>query len=191
MSTPLVFWIAAAVLLFWSVGAYNRIIRLRASTLQAFAALDLCLLQQADIVRDCLPGVASLHAGADKLPHGDDLQDDMTSLWRGLAGASAQYTASLAAARVRPLASETIAALHAAQDVLHMAWERLQADDAHDLAGAALPETLQDHWQQCRADAQLATQAFNLAVQTYNDAIAQFPALLLAWLFGMRRARAL
>jgi LemA protein len=191
MSTSLVFWIAAAVLLFWSVGAYNRLIRLRASALQAFAALYQCLLEQAAVVRDCLPGVASLPEGPDKLMDEEDLQDDMTSLWRGLAGASLQFTASLAAARLRPLAPEAIAALHVAQGVLHMAWQRLQADDAHDLAGAALPETLQNKWQQSVADVQIAVQAFNLAVQTYNDAIAQFPALLLAWLFSLRRARAL
>lgn len=192
MSMSLVFWIAAAVLLFWSVGAYNRLIRLRAVALQAFAELDTRLRERADVVRDCLPAAASPHLGLTiEVADDEGLQDDMTSLWRGLAGAAAQFNASLAAARARPLAPEAMAALHTAQGVLHMAWQRLQEDDAHDLAGAALPETLQILWHQSGGHVQTAAQAFKLAVQTYNDALAQFPALLLAWLFGLRPARAL
>lgn len=192
MPTSLVFWVAAATLLFWSVGAYNRLIRLRAVALQAFAELDTRLREQADVVRDCLPAAALPPAGVTvAMAVGEDLQDDMTALWLGLAGAAAQFNASLAAARARPLDPEAIAALHAAQGVLLMAWQRLQEDDAHDLAGAALPETLQLQWRQSWTHVQTAAQAFKLAVQTYNGAIAQFPALLLAWLFGLRPARAL
>lgn len=186
MSLSLVFWIGAAVLLFWSVGAYNRLVRLRAAALQAFAALDTRLREQAGVVENCLPKHGPEEAG-----EGGELQDDMTAMWNGLAGAAAQFNASLAAARARPLETEAVAALHAAQGVLHMAWQRLQEDDAHDLAGAALPETLQSRWQQSTAHVKTAAQAFNLAVETYNAAITQFPALLLARLFNFRRARAL
>jgi len=192
MSTSLVFWLAAAVLLFWSVGAYNRLIRLRASALQAFAELDTRLREQAKVVRDCLPATASPPADRTvDVADTEDLQDDMTAFWRGLAGAVAQFNATLGAARSGPLEPDAIAALHAAQGVLHMAWRRLQEDDAHDLAGAALPDTLQIQWQQSEAQVQKAAQAFNLAVKTYNHAISEFPALLIAWLFGLRPARAL
>ena len=33
-------WIAVAVLLFWFVGAYNRLVRLRAAVLQAYATVS-------------------------------------------------------------------------------------------------------------------------------------------------------
>ena len=33
-------WVFLALLLFWAVGAYNRLIRLRSAALQAFGALD-------------------------------------------------------------------------------------------------------------------------------------------------------
>jgi len=43
-------WTVAAVLLFWSVGAYNRLVRLRAETNAAFAALDAQWLRQLALV---------------------------------------------------------------------------------------------------------------------------------------------
>ena len=39
--------------------------------------------------------------------------------------------------------------------------------------------------------AQTATEHFNLAVTRYNEAIAQFPAVILAWLFGFQPGRGL
>ncbi|MES2975652.1 MAG: LemA family protein [Pseudomonadota bacterium] len=186
MSWTLGFWIGAAVLLFWAVGAYNRLIRLRAAALQAFVALEARLREQTELVQACLPPSAVPQAAQE-----DDLLDDMASLWNGLGGAAAQFNASLAAARARPLDAEAIAALQAAQGVLYMAWHRLQQDDAHDLAGAALPETLQLRWQQIEAHVQSDAALFRQQVETYNDAIAQFPALVLARLFSLRPARPL
>ncbi len=45
-------WIVVAVLLFWFVGAYNRLVRLRASVLQAYAALDAALSAPARLRAD-------------------------------------------------------------------------------------------------------------------------------------------
>jgi LemA protein len=39
MSSSVVFWIVAAVLLFWTVGAYNRLMRLRADANAAFVKI--------------------------------------------------------------------------------------------------------------------------------------------------------
>lgn len=190
MSWSLGYWVGAAVLLFWAVGAYNRLIRLRAAALQAFAALDVRLREQGELVQSCLPASLTITAGA-AAAHEDERVDGMTGMWRSLSGAVLQFTATLAAARARPLDEETIAALQAAQGVLHMAWQRLQHDDAHDLAGAALPETVQTHWQQLTANVQADTGHFNQQVQAYNEAIGQFPALVLARLFALKPARAL
>ena len=186
MSESLAFWISAAVLLFWAVGAYNRLVRLRAAALMAFAAVEVPLREQVELVQLCLPPSAN-PAGVQE----GVLLDDMSSLWSGLGAAANQFAASLAAARARPLDPDTVAALNAAIGVMQMAWQRMQQDDAHDLAGAALPEDLQLQWQQLDTRREASAAQFNEAINHYNGAIAQFPAVLLASLFHFKPARTL
>jgi LemA protein len=180
MPTSVVFWTVAAVLLFWVVGAYNRLMRLRADANTAFAGLEAEMAKQVDLVRNQLPAPEATQPAA--------LEDDR-SLWAGLHGAAAQFAASLAVARSKPLEPDGIAALSAAQDVLAMAWERAERDDAHDLAGPRLPDTVTNRRAQLARQTHAATDQFNLAVTRYNEAIAQFPALMLAWLFGFKPGR--
>lgn len=181
MPTSIVFWSLLAVLLFWVVGAYNRLVRLRADAKTAFGMLEAELTRQVDLVRDQLPPPEATQPAS--------LDSEGGSFWAGLHGAAAQFAASLAAARVRPLEPAGIAALSAAQDVLAMAWARAERDDAHDLAGPRLPDTVTLRRAQLALQTHAATQQFNQAVARYNDAIAQFPAVLLAWLFGFKPGR--
>lgn len=181
-SSSIVYWIAAAVLLFWAVGAYNRLTRLRAQANTAFAELEASLTRQVALVDACMEPQDA---------HPASQFDGGSAFWGGLQGAAAQLGASLAAARLRPLEPDRIAALGAAQDVLAMAWERAERDDAHDLAGPRLPENLSFERAQLVRQAHVATGRFNEAVARYNAAIAEFPALLMAWLFGFKPARGL
>lgn len=178
MTPSLVLWIAAAVLLFWGVGAYNRLVRMRAEANAAFAALDAELTRQVELVEACLPPGETQPASL--------FDGDEPSFWGGLQGAAAQFGASLAAARRRPLDPDGISALAAAHDILTMAWERAERDDAHDLAGPRLPESLTTRRAHIQLQVRSASDQFNGAVHRYNQAIAQFPALLLAWLFGFK-----
>ena len=82
-----------------------------------------------------------------------------------------------------------LTALGAAHEVLTMAWDRAERDDAHDLAGPRLPEDFALQRQHIVRMTIAATENFNQAVARYNEAITQFPALLLAWLFGFQPAR--
>jgi LemA protein len=100
-------------------------------------------------------------------------------------------SASLAAAKSKPLDPERIAALGAAQEILSMAWDRAERDDAHDLAGPRLPDNFSGERAQLVHLTHAATEHFNQAVGRYNEAIAQFPAALLAWLFGFQPGRGL
>ncbi|HSW17347.1 MAG TPA: LemA family protein, partial [Ramlibacter sp.] len=170
----------AAILLFWTVGAYNRLMRLRADANAAFAVLDAEFSKQVDLVRNQLPPPEATQPAP---------LDGEVSFWSGLHGAAAQFAASLAAVRNRPLEPEGIAALSAAQDVLTMAWERAERDDAHDLAGPRLPDTVTARRAQLGQQTHAAADQFNQAVARYNAAIAQFPAVLLAWLFGFKAGR--
>jgi len=183
MASSLGVWIVAAVLLFWSIGAYNRLVRLRSEARSAFAALEQELARQVQLVQACLPVESETQPAS--------LFEGESTFWGSLQGAAAQFAASLAAARSRPLDPEGMAALAAARDVLAMAWERAERDDAHDLAGSRLPDTISSTRAQLVNQAQAAAEQFNLAVGRYNEAIEQFPAILLAWLFGFRAGRGL
>jgi LemA protein len=181
-SSSWIWWAVAAMALFWMVGAYNRLMRLRSDANSAFAALEAELARHVALVNACLQ--------TDD-PHPPSQFDGGSAFWGGLQGASAQFSASLAAARLRPLEPERIAALGAAQDVLEMAWERAERDDAHDLAGPRLPETLTSERAQIVRQTEVAIGHFNQAVARYNAAIEEFPAVLLAWLFGFKPGRGL
>jgi LemA protein len=183
MPSSLVLWIAAAVALFWAVGAYNRLVRLRGEANASFAALDAELMRQVQLVAQLLPEGEEPPASMF-----DGLED---SFWGGLKGASLQLEAALASARARPLEPERIAALAAAQSVLATAWERAERDDAHDLAGARLPDTLTATRSHVTAQCIAGAGRFTEAVERYNAGIAQFPAVLLAWLFGFQPGRGL
>ncbi|HEY8051047.1 MAG TPA: LemA family protein [Ramlibacter sp.] len=183
-TASVVWWAIAAVLLFWAVGAYNRLMRLRAEANAAFANVDAELARHVALVREHLPPPDATQPA----PLGGG---DAGSFWDALHAAASQLSATLAAARGKPLDAENIAALSAAQDVLRMAWDRAERDDAHDLAGPRLPDTVLLRRAQLLLQAHAATQNFNTAVARYNEAIGQFPAVLLAWLFGFKAARAL
>lgn len=171
------------MLLFWAVGAYNRLVRLRGEVNTAFAAVEAALVQHLALVEKCLPEGETQPAS---------LFDGMeSSFWGGLQGAAHQLQASLALARQKPLAPDGIAALGAARGVLDMAWDRAERDDAHDLAGPRLPPALSSTRAQLLAQADAAAGQFDQAVERYNQAIGQFPALLLAALFGFQRGRVL
>lgn len=182
MESSLLAWVVVAVLVFWSVGAYNRLVRLRSQANSAFAALEAELARQVALVHAVVP--ADDHHQASQFEGG-------SAFWGGLQGAAAQLAASLASAKAKPLDPERIAALGAAQEVLATAWDHAERDDAHDLAGPRLPENLSGERVQLVRMTQAATEQFNLAVTQYNAAISQFPAILLAWLFGFQPGRGL
>lgn len=183
MTDSVISWAVAAVLLFWAVGAYNRLMRLRAEANSAFAAVEAELARQVELVQSNLPPPEPTQPAP--------LDAEPVSFWSALHAAAAQLAATLSSVRNRPLDAEGIEALSAAQQVLGTAWERAARDDAHDLAGPRLPDTVLLRRAQLLLQAHAATETFNIAVARYNESIAQFPAVVLAWLFGFRPGRAL
>ncbi|MDB5826733.1 MAG: lema family protein [Variovorax sp.] len=174
------YWVGGALLLFWFVGAYNRMIRLRSAAFQAYATLDAALVRQLEFVQ------ANAAAGAESL-----------------LAATTQLTTLVAATRVRPLDPERIEALGTALNVLLSAWQRLHPDDvvSFDAEGTmSRPAPLKGvdeeppppsrfiAWPEPSAAAEIARGQFNAAVAQYNAAIRQFPALLIAWIMRLRPA---
>jgi len=170
-------WICLAVLLFWAVGAYNRLIRLRSAAIQAFGGLDAHLMRMMAMLGEY---------EATQVPEPSP-SDARAALW----AATTQFGASLAVARARPLDAGAAAALSAARDVMDTAWlavvREVQDRGNGEEAMAAWTIRREQHL----AQNALAQQQFNDAVAQYNGAITQFPARLLAWLFGFKRAQML
>lgn len=193
-------WIVAAVLLFWFVGAYNRLVRLRAAVLQAYATLDAALRKQLDFVQ------ASIAAA---VPERDAPSPTHSSSVAPLQAAATQLATLLGATRLHPLDPGGMAALATALQVLVSAWQRQHPDavtvfDADGTlsrpaplmpsgatggAGAASAAAAEPiAWPEPSAAAEIARGQFNLAVAQYNAAIVQFPALLVAWMVRLRPA---
>ncbi|MCZ2499017.1 LemA family protein [Xylophilus sp. Kf1] len=180
MRWSLWWWFVPAVLAFWAVGANNRLTRLRASVLQAFAVLDAAIVPWLELV----PPPASADGAADTQQATDEIG------WAGLRAAALQLGACLAVARQRPQRRADISALAAARDVLRDAWQRVLIESPR-FGGAAQAGSIHLLWEQRDTQVQLAVDQYNLAVQQYNAALRQFPAAILAWVMRLRRAQPL
>lgn len=184
MSDSVRVWFVIAVLLFWSMGAYNRLMRLRSQGIVAFAALEALFNQYVLLVKTNFQDAGVVHF----LPDSGPGQDTSSAAWAGLAAAAEQFNASLKVAHAQPLNGPTTRALRTALETLCLSWSRL-SDLPPDLAGPALPSTLQSQWEQLASQVEMARTEFNKRVVNYNEAINQFPALLLAWVFGFKPAQ--
>jgi LemA protein len=183
MSNSVMFWLLVAALLFWAVGAHNRLMRLRSQGIVAFTAFEALLNQYLLLVRENLPSTdvgLGVRASLDN--------DPGVAAWAALVAAADQFRASLKVARTQPLNGPTTSALSTAIETLRLSWLRLR-NLPPDLAGSALPETLLTQWAQLSLQAEVARNNFNKAVLNYNDAIGQFPAILLAGVLGFRPAQ--
>ncbi|MBS0507145.1 MAG: LemA family protein [Proteobacteria bacterium] len=182
--------ILVALLLFWGVGAYNRLIRLRSAALQAFGALDAHWQRWLTLLAE----YAQARAGQTEADAPASAATEAASdTHAALGAAAAQFGASLAVARARPLDGGAAAALAAAAQVLDTAWHGMIHDAARASEGVAPPALAP--WihqrEQLAVHSGEARRLFNEAVTVYNRAIVQFPANVLAWLFGMKQGSAL
>lgn len=183
------YWIGGALALFWFVGAYNRLMRLRSAALNAYAILDAALARQLEFV---------LARSA---------QDEEPSAVQAAPGASLQAAANqlstlMTTTRLRPLDPASVAAMSTAMHVMVSAWQRLYPDAVVSFEAdgtLSRPATLEGKdessegsvpiaWPEPSAAAEMARSQFNLAVGRYNAAITQFPALLVAWIMQLKAA---
>lgn len=212
----MLFWLVCAVIFFWAVGAYNRLVRKRAAVRKAFATLDELLLRQVVWVQGCLP--ASMRGGEPAELASDDENaeaassdntegeeskesqesdsgqptagartDEAEVVWGRLSAASEQFAVALAHLRAQPIDNVASASVVMAHEMLLAAWDRAMKEavlpDARPSA-----ERLDARWLTLLHQTLPPQEVFNGAVRAYNDAIGQFPAILLAKLFGFRQA---
>lgn len=174
-------WIAlfGALVFFWGVGAYNRLVRLRTAVRTSFAVLDEQLMRQLVLVQASMP--EAFRGGVKTSP--GELQDAVTAAWTRLQAASDQFGAALAQTRRAAMDVPSMGSLVMAHEALRAAWTTA----LHEAVPAdAVPsaERLQERWMRLLHQAMPLRTAFNDAAAVYNQAISAFPAWLLAKTFG-------
>lgn len=186
MSDSVLPWFAIAVLLFWAMGAYNRLVRCRSQGLLVFTALEALLHQHLLLVKTHAPDAQGASAPTFWA------QSDAAGLsaWAGFAAAADQFRASLRVAHAHPLHAPAMRALKTAHETMSDSWTRVRSLPA-ELTGPVWLKALQSDWESLALKTDMARTDFNRAVSNYNEAIGQFPALLLAWLFGFKPAQSI
>ena len=162
-----------AVVVFWIVGAYNRLVRLRSDLVARFGTVDERYRQRHTLLEGQLDLLSTaLTAAAPRLD--------------ALRAACRQADAAREHARARPGAANAVTSLRVAEDILADARSRLPVQA---VAGADLPDL---NARLATSDTALAfaRAEFNGAVAAYNEAVSQFPTFLIARLFNFRAAAA-
>ena len=170
-ATQIAVWIAAAGLLFWGVGAYNRLVRMRSEIVRQFASVDAQFRERQALLQQLLDTLSQA------LPHAAERLD-------ALRAACQQAEAACSRARTRPGTVGAITSLRLADDIVAEARARLPVQSAPGVDMAPLNAQL------ATSDVTLAfaRRQFNEAVADYNHAVRQFPTVLLVRLFGFRVA---
>ena len=161
----------AALVVFWMLGAYNRLVRLRQAIAQAFAQIEAEFAQ-----RDRLIPQLVEQAGA-------QLAGEARTL-SAVEAARNQARAALEHAATKPSSAGRAASLALAEQVLQDAIGQLmtcvKATPALG-AKAELPETVET-LAMAQSRLSVARQNFNQAVSDYNKSVRQFPTRLIAGL---------
>lgn len=167
----------ALVLLFWMVGAYNRLMRLRNAIGAAWQQIDALLQRRADALSTLVPLLR------------EPLADEQGTL-DALLEAQRQLAAAAEALRRRPASASAARAFIAAQVPWASRSGRLAALVELKPALQQMPEVAAPWRLVQEADARLpfARQAYDDAVQAYNAAAAQWPTRVLSRLFSFKPA---
>ena len=162
-----------AMLVFWAVGAYNRLVRLKNSMANAFGQIDVQLKRRYDLIPNLVEAAKKY------------LQHEQETLEAVIAARNQARSASDRVAS-RPGQADAVIALAAAEQTLGGSLGRLfaLAEAYPDLKADKTIRELSEELTSTENKVGFARQAYNDAVLDYNNAQGQFPALLMARLFG-------
>jgi LemA protein len=174
---PVAALLVAAVLVFWMVGAYNRLVALRNRIGSAWQQVDEALQRRGEAVA---PLVAALR---------DGLVGEGAAL-DALLSAQAQVAAAADGLRPRPMVADAAQALVARRgaDGRGQRPRAGAAGPAAELRGAAAVAPHALALREAEPRLSFARQLFNDAVQAYNDAARQWPTRWLTRLYGFGTA---
>ena len=174
---PVAALVVAALLVFWMVGAYNRLVALRNRVGSAWQQVDEVLQRRGEAVA---PLVAALR---------DGLVGEGAAL-DALLSAQAQVAAAADGLRPRPMVADAAQALARAEALMAAASARVLAllDLQLELRRAAAVAPHAQALREAEPRLSFARQLFNDAVQGYNDAARQWPTRWLTRLYGFGTA---
>ena len=162
-----------AILVFWAVGAYNRLVRLKNTIANAFGQIDVQLKRRYDLIPDLV------EAAKKYLSHERETLEAVIN-------ARNQAKSASDAVRSRPANALAVTTLAVAEQALtnslgslfalNEAYPELKADETIRELSEELTST--------ENKVTFARQAFNDAVLDYNNAQGQFPAVLIAKAFN-------
>ncbi|MCF8168143.1 MAG: hypothetical protein K9K38_16050 [Rhodoferax sp.] len=176
MNVSLLSGLAIAVALFWSVGVYNRLMRLRARGLEAFGSVEKHLSLYAEAVSAHL---SAARGGAWEF-------DSLSPSWQRLQNALDGLAQALKDVARAPLAPVVLAGVGQAHANLLIQWDYLQHADP---SGTALDisDDLLKQWDAISQKVAVARGGLNQILSKYNAAIAQYPAKIIAGWLGFKR----
>ena len=162
-----------AMLVFWAVGAYNRLVRLKNTIANAFGQIDVQLKRRYDLIPNLVEAAKKY------------LQHEQATLEAVIAARNQARSAS-DAVRSRPAKAEGVVALAAAEQALGTSLGHLfaLAESYPELKADQTIRELSEELTSTENKVGFARQAYNDAVLDYNNAQGQFPALLIARLFN-------
>lgn len=163
----------AALLVFWAVGAYNRLVRLKNTIANAFGQVDVQLKRRYDLIPNLVEATRKY------LSHEAATLEAVT-----LARNQARVASD--AVRSRPTNAAAVSTLASAEEALTVSLGRLfvVAEVYPDLKADDTIRELSEELTSTENKMTFARQAYNDAVLDYNNAQGEFPAVLLARLFG-------
>jgi LemA protein len=169
-------WVLIAIgllVLFWAVGAYNRLVRLKNAIANAFGQIDVQLKRRYDLVPN-LVEVARKY-----LEHEAETLEAVIAARNHARSAEQRAVAS-------PLNAGALGALVGAEQMLGGALGRLfaVAEAYPDLKADQTMRELSEELASTENRIGFARQAYNDHVLEFNDAAAQFPTVILARLFS-------
>lgn len=172
-SQTLVIIVVSALLVFWAVGAYNRLVRLKNTIANAFGQIDVQLKRRYDLIPNLV------EAAKKYLQHERDTLEAVTNARNHARTASD-------AVRSRPANAAAVLTLSAAEQALSGALGGLfaLAEAYPELKADQTVRDLSEELASTENKVAFSRQAYNDAVLDYNNAQSQFPALLVARLFG-------
>jgi len=179
-STQLISIAVLAVLVFWAVGAYNRLVRLKNTIANAFGQIDVQLKRRYDLIPNLV------EAARKYLSHERETLEAVIT-------ARNQAKSASDAVRSRPANALAVTTLAVAEHALSSSLGQLFAlNEAYpELKADQTIRDLSEELTSTENKVAFARQAFNDAVLDFNNAQGQFPAVLVARLFSFAPAAVL